>query len=359
MINNRTKILLYLILFISLFVIINGKIPVIGRNFLYEENVFSDGKKRMLGDLYRFCKVDYYREEFPYIDNPGSKFMPDSADIFVFGDSFFNTMMDTVNVPLALHYITGKKVCNASEYIGLVVNNPLAVFKKYYIKPEQRKIVIIAPAERYSYNAGLKFYLKDKEYYDFLYYKSQISGYLTTHDTEYWLSNSVFTEKFINFKSGFYFNNFGVISPEISDYSKSPKFLFYSEEINFNKMLKPDEEIQRISDNVSKLAEILDRDYNMSLIYMIIPNKYTIYGKYADSAYVYDNYIPEVYSRLNANTNAINLYEIYSKIKEDNPADYLYFISDTHFNLRGREIAVNEIIKKINKIYNEKQDTGK
>ncbi|MCU0373028.1 MAG: hypothetical protein MUE56_07270 [Ignavibacteria bacterium] len=359
MINNRTRILIYVILIISLFVIINGKIPVVGRNFLYEEKVFSDGKKRMLGDLYRFCRVEYFREEFPYVDNPGSKFMPDSADIFVFGDSFFNTMMDTVNVPMAIRNITGKEVFNSLDYNGIVFNNPLGFYKKFKIKAKHRRILILESAERYSYISALKSYLKESENYDFFYYKSIIKRNIMLGDTEYWLSNSVFTEKLINFKSGFYFNNFGIIAPEISDYSVSPKFLFFSEEVNFNKMPKPEEEINRISDNVNKLAEILDRDYNMSLIYMIIPNKFTIYGQYADSEYVYDNYIPEVYSRLNANTNAINLHEIYSKIKEDNPADYLYFSSDTHFNLRGREIAINEIIKKINKIYKEKQDAGK
>lgn len=357
--NSRTRILLYLILLISLFVILNGKIPVIGRNFLTEEKVFADGKKRMLGDLYRFCRVDYYREEFPYIDNPGSKFMPDSAEIFVFGDSFFNTMMDTVNVAMAIRNITGKNVFNSLDYNGIVFNNPLGFFKKFQIKAKHRRILIIESAERYSYLNALKSYMKDSENYDFFYYKAMITRSIMLGDTEYWLSNSVFTEKFINFKSSFYFNNFGVISTEISDYSKSPKFLFYSEELNFNKMRKPDDEIRRISDNVNKLAEILDRNYNMSLIYMIIPNKYTLYGKYADQNYVYDNYIPEVYSRLNANTNAVNLYEIYSKIKEEHPDDFLYFTSDTHFNLRGREIAINEIVERINKIYNEKQETGK
>jgi len=357
--NNRTRILLYLILFISLFVIINGKIPVIGRNFLYEEKVFSDGKKRMLGDLYRFCKVDYFSEEFPYVDNPGSKFMPDSADIFVFGDSFFNTMMDTVNVPMAIRNITGKNVFNSLDYNGIVFNNPLGFYKKFKIKAKHRRILILESAERYSYLSALKSYLKESENYDFFYYKSIITRNIMLGDTEYWLSNSVFTEKFIDLKSSFYFNNFGVISPEISDYSKSPKFLFYSEEVNFNKKQKPEEEIKQIADNVNKLADILDRNYNMSLIYIIIPNKYTLYGKYADENYIYDNYIPEVYSRLNSNTNAINLYEIYSKIKEEYPDDFLYFTSDTHFNLRGREIAINEIIKRINKIYNEKQETGK
>jgi len=359
MINKRTKIFLGLILLVSLFVFINGKIPVIGRNFLYEEKDFSDGKKRMFSDLYRFCRVEYFREEIPYVSNPGNQNFPDSSEIFVFGDSYFNTMMDTINVPLALQNITGKKICNASEYKGMVLSSPISFLKRNNIKPGRRRIMVVETSERYSYNSALKLYLKQNDHFTFFHFKFQLSKYLRFDDLDYWLSNSVFTEMFINRKAGFYFNNFGVISSEISEFSMSPKFLFYSEETNFNNMRKPESEISSISDNVNKLAEILDRDYNMSLIYLIIPNKFTLYGKYADSSYVYDNYIPKVYSRLNNNTNAVNLYELYSKLKESNPADYLYFTSDTHFNLRGREIAINEIIKRINKIYNEKQDNGK
>jgi len=360
MTNIKAKILLYIILLISLFVFVNGKIPVIGRNFLTEERVHGDGKKRMFGDLYRFSRVDYYKEAFPYIDNPGSKFQPDSAEIFVFGDSFFNTMMDTVNVPMAIRNITGEKVFNSLDYKGIVFNNPLGFFKKFNIKTKQnRRLLVIESAERYSYISALKSYLKESENYDFFYYKALITRSIMLGDTEYWLVNSVFTEKLINFKSSFYFDNFGIISSEVSEYSRLPKFLFYNEEINFNMMHKPDEEIKKISENVNKLAGILDRDYNMSLIFLIIPNKYTIYGKYADSTYVYDNYIPKVYSGLNENTNAINMYEIYTKLRDTNHDDNLYFTSDTHFNMHGRKIAINEVVKRINKILNEKQDTGK
>jgi len=85
------------------------------------------------------------------------------------------------------------------------------------------------------------------------------------------------------------------------------------------------------------------------LIYVVIPNKYSIYGDYADKGYRYDGFIPRLTERLAARgVKSVDLYSLYlGRKKAGSPP--LYYSSDTHYTALGKALAVDACIEVIKK----------
>jgi hypothetical protein len=97
--------------------------------------------------------------------------------------------------------------------------------------------------------------------------------------------------------------------------------------------------------NISLLGKILKEKYDLELIYVIMPTKYTVYGKYHDDFMGYNNFIPSVLDSLEKlEVNTFDTYSLYTNAL-DIDKDFLYYSGDTHFTPRGKKMLVNEIIK--------------
>lgn len=350
MINNKTKVFLFTIFLISLFVTICSKDSAIGGIFLTGEREINDNKKLVFSDLYRFCKIDYFKEEYIASEDFTNNPHPDSCEIFLSGDSFFYGMINGENTAQLIEKITGLSVYNMSLYKNIAVPFPLAYLKNINITPDKRRILVLESVERFSLANALNNYLVENTNLEIRYKINSFKKEISSEKTEYWILNSIFAHKIRNIKSNFSFNLFGKISSEISAFSLTPCYLFYKEETDFHLQKKNENEISAAAGNINKLADILDKKYNMDLIYVIIPNKYTLYGNNANSNFEYDNYIPNLISRLTKKTNVINGHAIYNEFLKNNNCDSLYFRSDTHFTPFGREILLNRLMEKINEI---------
>jgi hypothetical protein len=146
------------------------------------------------------------------------------------------------------------------------------------------------------------------------------------------------------------FDLFGYISDKTPVYSLdqfSVPVLFYKQTVNdqptsfyFN---HTDDLIKTYVDNIADLSEKLLKYYNLKLILVPVPNKFTIYVKKIRPFDKYDNFLPRLHRELDARgIKNVNLYDDY--ISSDT---LLYYGTDSHWNKKGVDIAVQKILEEI------------
>jgi hypothetical protein len=149
------------------------------------------------------------------------------------------------------------------------------------------------------------------------------------------------------FFSSLRFNLFGYISPLTAKYSvtKSP-WLFYEKEFGNEpggfSYQYTDDEIERYADNILALSRNMKEAYNLDLIFMPIPNKYTIYHSMINDDQ-YNNFLPRLYNELDKrHVQYVNLYNEFAS-----SSDTLYYGTDTHWNKKGVDRALRLTLEKL------------
>jgi hypothetical protein len=120
--------------------------------------------------------------------------------------------------------------------------------------------------------------------------------------------------------------------------------LFNKEDIEFDGKVKTNLNYDQFADNVNNIKKVLSEKYNLQLVYIIIPNKYSIYRDILPEQKSYINFIPLITEKLKKrNVKTEDLYSIFIEYRKKFPDKLLYYGSDTHFNEIGQEIFINVI----------------
>ena len=140
------------------------------------------------------------------------------------------------------------------------------------------------------------------------------------------------------------FNLFGYITSLTPVYKKEPPWLFYCQEVDDRKTSFyykfTVEEITTICDNLQKLNDQLIEKFNIELIFLPIPNKYTIYHKLLNNN-EYNNFLPKIYSEMmKRNVKVCNIYDSFMNSEKE-----LYYPTDTHWNEEGIKITVSQLLR--------------
>ncbi|OGI08701.1 MAG: hypothetical protein A2Y40_05360 [Candidatus Margulisbacteria bacterium GWF2_35_9] len=329
----------FLVIVLSVSVLIGGKIKPIGKRFLYQIN----GK----GDLYTFCMVDEFKENFLVKRSANPKNNIASSDILTLGDSFFNSSIESFKAPQELETMINKNVYNFNLYVDDVLLNPLVYFKNGLYKSSDKKVLILETVERYSVNR-----IKN---YSNLY---SVSGYSTFErlrmklfnnaDMEYFFKNNVIIGPINKKIKNIRFNLFGEVDNRVTFYSENPKMLFYNESVAFNKSKKKQEDLILYADKMAELAKELENKYNVELVYIIIPNKFSIYYDFLDIMYSYDGFIPKFQNLLSERgVNYVDVYSEYMNYRKHDDSNLLYYMGDTHYTTLGKEMLLKSVIKKL------------
>jgi hypothetical protein len=122
--------------------------------------------------------------------------------------------------------------------------------------------------------------------------------------------------------------------------------LFYSGDLGFNYARKSERILDSMATILSEFSQRLKQAYNIDLVYVVIPNKYSIYNDFI-RPYFYDNYIAQVSEKLRAKgVPFIDLYSVYMNYSTDD-SRLLYFPNDTHFTPFGKRLLVEAAIKEL------------
>jgi hypothetical protein len=126
--------------------------------------------------------------------------------------------------------------------------------------------------------------------------------------------------------------------------------LFHEEEVdNSNTSFYyqfSDDEINTICNNIADLAQQVREKYNLYMVFMPIPSRYAIYHVVLNQD-SYNNFLPRIYEGLEKRgVPVIKLYDVYK-----NSEEILYYGTDTHWNKKGLDIALDETLKVLSTAY--------
>ncbi|MBN1598306.1 MAG: hypothetical protein JW894_08425 [Bacteroidales bacterium] len=318
------------------------------------------------GELYYFNFIKHFRENnLPdYIEKYRfTEKHPDlqDADILSFGDSFFDFSRMTT-FPEQLSDSLGKKVFYARE------DEPLTYLEENKYTNGRKKYIIYETAERFLHD---RFEFPQKSNYvednRSLLKRSltAIRDFLFIDDTELLysqlLNRSYFTTHIYSALSTIKFDVFGQITTTTPKYTldydtpwlfggiqvgDTPRSFYYKHS---------QEEIDNYCDNIKKLSDSLKEKYNLELIFIIIPSKYTVYHTLINKD-EYNNFIPRMYLALKERN--IPVIEIYNEFIANRDKQRLYYGTDTHWTEEGLHIALSKTLQIFDTICENKYYAG-
>jgi len=275
------------------------------------------------------------------------------ADILTFGDSFLDfSRMKTY--PEQLGDTLHKRV-----FYERFINDhrPLVFLNKNNYVNSSPKILIYESAERYipfRFNTTHDTGYTTQSTYGLGKTIRDIRDWIFRSDTEVkyttLLNRSIFTNDLYSAISTIKFDVFGYITSQTPVYTLDHEdpWLFYHEEVSPGGQFSDfyynhsEEEINLYCDNIADLRNKLKELYNLDLIFMPIPSKYTIYHKLINND-TYNNFLPRLYEGLaDRGVPFIDLYNEYI-----NSDEILYYGTDTHWNKKGLDIAVDKTLEYI------------
>ena len=357
------KVFFLIVVCFSIFILFFGKYKSPGRRLLHKEEILDKGYSP--GELFYMCKVDYFKDKIPYKKRI-EKDSIENALVLTYGDSYFyspfgngifaDLLEDSLNTPVYNIRPDGMQV---------PYNNPYTYLKNTGYKRGERKFLIFETVDRTAANRAKKYIeacndtlpvqkknLKQriKQFRNSIFYNQVCNTLFSGNDLEYFFSENKFVFPIANFFSNLKFKLTREIDSRL-EYSLNPKMLFYFENVTSSKTQHNENEIQEMVDNISFLSRKLNDDFNVMLIYLVIPNSYTIYHDYIDSMFQYDNFIPRLQNRLSTqNIEYIDLYSAFLRHRKNENSVPLFPISDTHLSMYGKTILTNLAAKKVEQL---------
>jgi len=351
------KILKYLIYIwgaISLYAFIAIRFEPLFNGVLKENVVEGYWDKTKYGELYYFSMIRHFREEglppaqrkFEHSEKQSSV---QDCEILVLGDSYFefsrhkqfpekladdyNKKVHYVNNDYPLAYLAengyGDTVPKLLLFERVERYIPVA-FEEQQISPPQQ---VQAPSDKLSpltYIREKLFYHSSEELYDAMLKRS----YPTT-----WLYSQLVTRKF---------ELYGNMSKMTPAYLKDGEnsWLFYHDQVNETRtsFYYPftDEQIDSICDHMAQLKDQLLDQYNMHLLFLPLPAKYTLYHHLLNND-TYNELLPRLYEGLDQRgVKYINVFEDYQMSDT-----VLFYRTDSHWNQRGIDIAYKKTLEYI------------
>jgi hypothetical protein len=318
--------------------------------------MFSDG------DLYRFAKIYSFKTKLPpqeCTDDKLTETDPDTTSVIVIGDSFMETCRGHKRFPVQISERLGQPVC--SVYAGWMPEyfDPAYYCWKNKLDREKKRIILLERVERYLiYSYGAE---QDEDTSTFQgnentsmedRWSVQKRRWFTEAGKNYevFLTSSDYTTPLIELWNTFRFTALKQISSETPVYSLNPPFLFEAEEVSRSEVTSfyyphTDSLIAQIANNIALQKEVLLADYNAELVFMPVPNPYTLYHTFINND-TYDNFLPRLCTELEK--RGVRTIQLYEKFRE--AKNILYFPTDTHWNAEGATIAVDQAMNVLSQI---------
>jgi hypothetical protein len=345
------KWIIYSLGAICLLAFVAVRYEVFFNSFLKEPVVDHYWDKTKYGELYYFSMIRNFREEGLPPSRLKFEYSPKHAsvkdcDILTFGDSYFEFSRHK-QFPERLADDFHKKVHYVND------DFPLDYLDKNNYHDTVPKLVIFERVERYipvafekphtwhpiqietsskfdkafTYVRKKIFYEKGEELYDAMLKRS----YLTTA-----VYSLIATVKF---------DLFGYISKKTPVYKNNGSYswLFYHDEVNDKRTSFyykfSQEQIDSICNNMADLSLKLKDNYNMQLVYLPLPAKYTLYHSILNND-AYNNFLPRLFAGLDK--RGVKYVQVYDDFK--NSQDTLYYRTDEHWRQIGIDLAYKKTL---------------
>lgn len=311
------------------------------------------------GEQYYKSYIKHFREDLP---TPIDKYRLSKrnaklseANIIAFGDSFFDFSRQKT-VPERLHDSLNVKVHTVRGYY------PFDYLHDRDYATEETKIIIYEVIERdiharfFEPQKFNKTWNDGKDYNNLQRKTIFIRKNIFVENAEelysVLLKGSVFTSGIYSWMATVKFNLFKYIPPATSLYSLTAfdfPVLFWGMTVNDENTSfyydHSDSLINTYCDNMIFMARNLKELYNLDMVFLAIPNKYTMWHKKINPKDEYDNFLPRLYKEMDKrNIQHVDIYHDF--LKSDT---ILYYGTDSHWNKNGVDIAVENILEHFRK----------
>lgn len=305
----------------------------------YINNFIKDFQEK---NLPHYIRKYRHSEKHPEINN---------ADILVYGDSFFD-FSRMVTIPERIADTLHQTVYYQRMFDD---HRPVIYLQKDHYTGNEPKLLLYETAEIYlpqrflekhdtvleADNRGILRKMM-AEFRDQVFLKDGEMKYSVL------LQRSLLTNDIYTGIATFKFRNLHYITESTPVYSLKYDipWLFYSDDVNPDVSTfydrYTDADINAMCDNIADVAAVLKRQYNLEFVFVPIPNKYTLYHNLVNND-AYSGFLPKIYEGLHKrNIPVVELYDVYQDSDE-----ILFYGTDTHWNKKGMEIALNEVLKVI------------
>ncbi len=357
--SKRIKVLIYITGAICLYAFLAVRFQGLFNFGVKEELNTGYWDNTKYGELFYFNYIKHFREE--NLPMMGEKFQFSDkqadllkADILLFGDSFFD-ICRPYQFPAVISDSLHKSVHFAYNDFPLQYLN-----KNHYQKNQKPKLLIMGIVERYI---PVKFAQKHTSFYqidqesrlhkklgeikDKIFYSRSEELYDALLKRSY-LTTDIYTEI-----ASTKFNCFGYISKLTPVYSfkDTVPWIFYFDEVDGKKTSfyyqHSDEEIDQISDNILDLGRQLKKDYNIELLFLPIPAKYTVCHRRINND-AYSNFLPRLHAAFDK--KGVPYVKLFDSFMAS--PDLLYIPTDGHWNSNGLDLGAKLTLEYIRKHIN-------
>lgn len=328
---------------------------------------------RLYGELYDMCKIDRFRihrttDGMPPDPKPHEHAIGEARVMFI-GDSFMEKDFGW-DIGTMFEKKTGTPV-SAKAFRGGTADTPMDVLDKlgyttgggirYLVLVYVERVLILTP----SIGGGDKAWSGPGATggggsYETIEFLKQASVKLESlkrsmikpMPLEYIVTENPAGHKLLSFRNTLRFDVFGDMSWKIPVYSIDPPMLHYYLEVASNRAPKDRRFVMNIADYVKVISDELDHKYGIKLIFMPVPNKYTLYGyeydryNYNTSGGKYDQFMRRLYDKLDRRgVTYINLLDDFKANRE-----LVFDPSHEHWNFRGKDIAVSKLVEEYRRL---------
>ncbi len=219
-------------------------------------------------------------------------------------------------------------------------------------KGAQNKYILIETAERFLHD---RFELQQESIHsrdtrsDIRKKAGKIRDFIFPEDTELLysqlLNRSYFTTDMYSLISTLKFDLFGYITVTTPKYylQNDRPWLFGGIQVNDTPRSfyyqHTQEEIDNYCDNIASLASELKSNYNLEMVFMVIPSKYSIYHTLLNND-TYNNFIPRIDEGLKL--RGVPMIELYDEFIAQRDSLLLYYGTDTHWTEEGLNITLSK-----------------
>ncbi len=350
------KILIYISGIVCAYAFVAIRIEPLYNAVLEEKLIPEYWENTRYGELYYYSHIAHFREKglpqyrkkYRFSDRAPSL---EEADLLLFGDSFLDfsrmkTLPERVGESLRLkaHYVwhdypllhlARNNYENSKEKIVLYETVERWIPRRFGERHEEPidppKSIVPEPVSEFTRKVIEKLFPRDSEE---LYATLLRRSYATTA-----VYSTISTLKF---------DLFGYISDMTPKYylGGDRPWLFYYEQFtdepgSFYYDYRQDE-IDRYCDNIADLSARLMKKYNLKMVFMAVPSKFTVYHTLFEGER-YNDFLPRLEAGLkDRGIPFISLYEDFMSSDR-----VLYYGTDTHWNKAGLRIAVDRTIEKL------------
>ncbi len=304
-----------------------------------------------LGDLYCMSFIKDFKEQINQRPLLPAASGPNSAKYVIKADSFFSTGYDSEPV---YNYLQGRLEGGIYYKLLTTEKGPLDFLKEIEYKKAGPKVFVWETAEFYSLGritdegqavkpAGHKSLVKS------------LSGLFSSFKPnrgrkEYFFENNFVVQPVRAWLKDKAFHWFGDIDGLTPLYSKNPKMLFLNEEVAFRNNRTKIAQIPQLAGDIAKLSQVLKDDYNLTLVFIIVPNKLSLYADFLPKPndYGYDDFVPLLQKELAAReVKYVDIYGPFAEHRQTAPADLLFYPGDHHYTPVGKEIFEKQLLKNL------------